>query len=484
VVTLVLGFTAVPAQLSLSWLSSPVRFDFDFNPLDIVSNLIMYVPVGAVLASRTVTSTLSIAAAVSAVAEFSQLFTYGRSASVVDILSNVIGTAVGWSLGSRLGIPFRVLIGRRLSVCAAALSVAYLVVGLNTSPRDVEEAIAALLPNPRLLWRTTNPRGATAEGVLEAHWNLDESNGSMTPDSSGNGLAGVLVNSPTFGEGVDGPALILNGVDQYVDLGDPPSLQLRGSMTITAWINSAEFPVDDAAIVSNHSGLGYQLDTTVDQGPRTIGFKLANAAGRLMARYGKTTLETNRWYHVAAVYDSEAQSLNVYLDGRIDNGCLLGSVTSRQTPSGLHVFVGRRGNADGYGFAGSVDDVRVYSRPLSESEIVSQVKASAEVSNHLVDAGTQESPVETGRTETRCPETNIPDARRGGMFVAFGGLLALACVGLWPASHYRFWAFFASCAGGLAASWMAVDRNLPHFGPLVVLLTLMGGVSVVAALRR
>ena len=36
-------------------------------------------------------------------------------------------------------------------------------------------------------------------------------------------------------------------------------------MTISAWINSTAFPRDDAAIVSSHDPLGYQLDTTVDQ---------------------------------------------------------------------------------------------------------------------------------------------------------------------------------------------------------------------------
>jgi hypothetical protein len=95
-------------------------------------------------------------------------------------------------------------------------------------------------------------------------------------------------------------------------------------MTISAWINASAFPVDDAAVVSNHGPLGYQLDTTVDQGPRTIGFKLTNAYGRLRARYGATPLEIDQWYHVAGVYDAERQVLNVYLNGQLDNGCLPG----------------------------------------------------------------------------------------------------------------------------------------------------------------
>ena len=85
-------------------------------------------------------------------------------------------------------------------------------------------------------------------------------------------------------------------------------------MTISAWINSTAFPYDDAAIVSQrHRDFGYQLDTTIDRGPRTIGFKLTNACGDLMARYGATPLVLGSWYHVAGVYDADARTLDVYL---------------------------------------------------------------------------------------------------------------------------------------------------------------------------
>ena len=75
---------------------------------------------------------------------------------------------------------------------------------------------------------------------------------------------------------------------------------------MSAWINSAAFPVDDAAIVSKRASgeVGYQLDTTVDRGPRTIGFKLTNSSGGNMFRYGATTLQANTWYYVTGVYDA------------------------------------------------------------------------------------------------------------------------------------------------------------------------------------
>lgn len=125
-------------------------------------------------------------------------------------------------------------------------------------------------------------------------------------------------------------------------------------MTLSAWVKPTKFPVDDAAIISSLTSteLGYQLDLTIDQGPRTIGFKIADASGQLMARYGKTPVALDRWYHLAGVYNSQSQTLDVYLDGVLDGGCLMGQVTERQQAPEGHAFVGRRAGIAGFEFTG------------------------------------------------------------------------------------------------------------------------------------
>ena len=41
-----------------------------------------------------------------------------------------------------------------------------------------------------------------------------------------------------------------------------------------------------------------------------------------MFRYGATTLQPNTWYHIAGVYNAANQTLDVYLNGVLDNGQL------------------------------------------------------------------------------------------------------------------------------------------------------------------
>jgi hypothetical protein len=321
---------------------------------------------------------VGVATAVSGLAEASQVFTKGRSPSLIDLPTNVVGAMIGWGICLRRRIRLvKIPIDRPGVVLSAIVALAYVSFGARVTPRDVENGLMTFMATRSVGHLPVNARGATAPGRLEAHWTFDQGEDEGVLDASGSGLNGTLVNRPTHVAGVDGLALRLNGANQYIAFGDPTALRLTGSTTVSAWINASSFPVDDAAIVSDHSGLGYQLDATVDQGPRTIGFKLADASGRLMALYGMTPLDTDRWYHVAGVYDAGARTLNVYLNGQMDNGCLLGTVTDRQSISRVAVYVGRRGSGEGFEFAGSIDEVRIYSRALAADEIAAQVKGDA-----------------------------------------------------------------------------------------------------------
>ena len=211
----------------------------------------------------------------------------------------------------------------------------------------------------------------TAPSGLVAGYAFNETIGTTASDASGNGLNGTLTNGPTWSTGKYGGAVNLDGVNDYVDLGNPVALRITGSMTVTGWINSSAFPRDDATIVSKRdsNNSGFQLDTTVDRGLRGIGFKLTGNSGGDMFRYGATALQLNTWYHVAGVYNAASGTLNVYLNGQLDNGALVGTVVTSQQNSTQNVNIGRRSGNSGYEFAGRVDDVRIYNRALTAAEI-------------------------------------------------------------------------------------------------------------------
>jgi glucose/arabinose dehydrogenase/PKD repeat protein len=243
----------------------------------------------------------------------------------------------------------------------------------STDKKTASPATSARSDTP-LVFESLEPRLLLAADPLgiTAGYAFSEASGTTTVDVSGHGLTGTLVNGAAFSTaGKYGNALALDGVNDYVNLGNPTALRLTGSMTVSAWIYSTGFPGDDAAIVSKRTGndVGFQLDTTVDKGPRTIGFKLTNSSGGQMFRYGATTLQPNTWYYVTGVYNATAQTLDVYLNGQLDNGVLQGTVTSSQQNSTANVTIGRRAGVTGYEFIGRIDDVRIADHALTQDQI-------------------------------------------------------------------------------------------------------------------
>ena len=232
-------------------------------------------------------------------------------------------------------------------------------------------ALAASLSLVALVTIVPSASPALTATGLAAAYAFNEGAGTSAADASGGGLTGTLTNGASWGTGRNVGAVLLDGVNDYVELGNPVSLQLTGSMTVSAWINSAAFPFDDAAIVSKRASgeVGYQLDTTIDRGPRTIGFKLTNSAGSNMFRYGATTLQANTWYHVTGVYNATTSELHVYLNGQLDDGTQVGTVTAAQRNSTANVNIGRRPISNSFNFNGRIDDVRIYSRALTPAEI-------------------------------------------------------------------------------------------------------------------
>ncbi len=213
---------------------------------------------------------------------------------------------------------------------------------------------------------TVQPSTQTAG--LAAAYAFDEGSGPTVRDTSTNGNTGQIQDAIWFSTGRFGKSLYFNGTSSYVDLGNPPSLQTTGSMSWSAWVYATGNPPDDGQIVAHSNYVaGWQFKTTSDTGVRTFGVSVTGASGSRTQRYSKTVLALNKWYYVAGVYNAAAKTLNIYVNGVLDDGVLRGTVPASQMLSNSNTMIGRRDG--GYFFKGLIDNVRVYKRPLTAAEI-------------------------------------------------------------------------------------------------------------------
>jgi hypothetical protein len=192
---------------------------------------------------------------------------------------------------------------------------------------------------------------------------------------------------------------------------------------------------------------------------------------------------------VAGVYNAEAQTLDVYLNGKLDNGFLLGSVTGTQRSSRAAMNVGRRRDLEGYEFAGSIHDVRIYSLALTQAEIGAAMQGTSIDGLGLARATGRS--LERNRGSRRPGNLNPPcavlsepeDARIPGAAASFGMLIAVACIGFFPSAGSWTCLIVSFFAGLLLLPAMA--STLPSFNLwMMPLLSLAGGLSVAVSVRR
>jgi Tfp pilus assembly protein FimT len=200
---------------------------------------------------------------------------------------------------------------------------------------------------------------------LVGYWHLDEGTGAATYDASGYGNNGTLNNSPTWAFGSSckfGNCLYFdNSAQKYVSVADSASTDARTNLTLSAWV----YPIgaggtDSYSTILQSSGSGYYLS-----------FYDATSAlscywyGKTPAGYHTTSASTvplNQWTHVVCVWDSA----NVY---QYINGVL--SKTTATTGAGTgatSINIGAENLARK--FQGYIDEVKVYTRSLSASEIL------------------------------------------------------------------------------------------------------------------
>ena len=206
-----------------------------------------------------------------------------------------------------------------------------------------------------------------APGVSAAY-GFAEGGGTQARDSSANDITGTLIGNPTWTTGHTGNGLRFNGSNTYVNLGNPGALQSTGSITLSAWVYETANVGNDGQIIARSDGSrGWELKSSSDTGARTFAIELTSRA----RRHSQTVRALNTWYHVTGVYNVSNRSLNIYVNGVLDNGVLNGNVPPSQQTVSVNASIGRR--SGGEHIAGVLDDVRVHDRALTLTEITSDM---------------------------------------------------------------------------------------------------------------
>jgi len=231
----------------------------------------------------------------------------------------------------------------------------------------------------------TNTFIRVIDGVVGA-WHFDESSETTEYDASGYGNDGTyygevfndgVVNGSSWVYGKHGKALSFDGVDDYVELPLIDDVRNDKNWTVAMWIKPESL---DGALIGFIDG--YETETH-----NGWWIELVNGDIKYVYEYGSgnnqefvwdVNLEVGEWYHI--VLRRVQSAARLFING-IDKGRMEGNTAT----GGNETSIFRIGiRSYGTFFNGTIDEVRIYNKTLSDADIKTIYENNTFIRDYLV----------------------------------------------------------------------------------------------------
>jgi hypothetical protein len=194
-----------------------------------------------------------------------------------------------------------------------------------------------------------------------SRWNFEQDLSDDWDNNYGENSGTSFVNSSKIGN----YSLSCSGGD-HIDVG---TLPLSGSMSVSCWINPRNFN-DQSFIVNNYGGSGnseqhYLLSVGAagaDLDQPSFFVDDGSEGQEAIA----STISTGQWCHLVGVFDDENNKVVIYKNGEFESESTYSSTPDFNERS---TWIGAEQDNNGWYTEGKIDDVRIYNKALSGSEI-------------------------------------------------------------------------------------------------------------------
>ena len=228
-------------------------------------------------------------------------------------------------------------------------------------------------------WVSMGPVGGTppTDGLV-GHWTLDETSGTFA-DSSGNSNTGTESGGVGYDQfGILGRAVSFDGADDLIDVGSNAVLDDLGPLSICAWVKPDSYGGGGFGRIfskANNLNTSFYVENDSSAPDETLAFYV-NGASNLRVKGQDGWLASGfigEWNHVCVSWDGvldDATGVKLYRNATEapSYGEQLNGALPRTSDAAENGYIGNNG-VNSRDFDGMIDEVRVYNRVLSATEI-------------------------------------------------------------------------------------------------------------------
>ena len=202
-------------------------------------------------------------------------------------------------------------------------------------------------------------------------FSFSEGGGMYAMDGSGNGNVGTLHGVGRDETGACGRSVFFNGLDSYIEVPFTSRNHPTAEITVSAWFLTHSF--DPQVLISSYEDGGYRLG--FDDGQDLWWTLYLADTGEVSVPVQHEGISLNEWHHITATYDG--QIMKMYLDGVLRNQKnATGAIVYQSNNYGiLGADAGIYNLTDPdcpQHFRGWLDEVRVYDRALTYSQVMDE----------------------------------------------------------------------------------------------------------------
>jgi len=205
-----------------------------------------------------------------------------------------------------------------------------------------------------------------------AYWNMDSLTANFGPADYYGLINGTKRGNATqVSSGKYGKAFYFDGKNSFVNFTAPSTiLEPANNFSVSLWLNAnsktmTQIILDEACIGAinpgTYSGYGFYIESG------NLSVYLGNQSNRVGAKNTTYNLPLNQWVFAVMTYD--ANNLRLYVDGTLKANTAFTSNVYYYSSCSKKLTLGSRSGGAASFFNGSIDDVKIFNRVLSPSEI-------------------------------------------------------------------------------------------------------------------